>query len=158
MRNRSLLSWTPILIALLLAGGLACGPIGPIRGGKLRGTPEPIPSDWSEIASVHTVQLETRPDDPHSVNIWIGVVDDTPYIATSLIRGTDVPAERDWVKNVLADPRVRLRVEGRIYELRAVRVEEPAQVERVREAMIEKYDVEADAHSSAAWVFRLESR
>ena len=149
------------LASLLLAAagfGLACGPVGPIRGVRLRGPVEPAPAVWSAIDSVRTVQLETRPDDPQSVNVWLGVVGGEPFIATSLIRGTDVPAERGWVKNVLADPRVRLRVDGRVHELKAIRVDDAAQAERVREAMMKKYDVDPDAHASAAWVFRLEPR
>jgi hypothetical protein len=59
---------------------------------------------------------------------------------------------------VVADPRVRLRADGRIYELRAVRVEDPTQIERVRTAMMAKYEVDPDAHAEAAWVFRLEPR
>lgn len=144
-----------VLGALLLG----CGPLGPIPGGRLRGTVvEPPPSEWSQVASVRTAQLETRPEDPHSINIWTGVVDGQLYVTSSLIRGPDDPTERDWVRHVLADPRVRVRVDGRVYELNAVRVEDSALVERVRAAMIEKYDVEPDAHSSAAWVFRLVPR
>jgi len=142
------------LVALLVG----CGPMGPIPGGRLRGPVETPPAEWSGVEAERTAQLETRPDDPHSINIWTGVVDGRLYIATSLIMGPDEPEERDWVQHVLADPRVRLRVDGSVYELRATRVEDAALVETVREAMIAKYDVEPDAHSSAAWVFRLEPR
>ena len=63
-------------ICLCAAGAalaLACGPIGPIPGGALRGDPvaEPV-QDWSFLDAEHTVQLETRPGDPYSVNVWIG--------------------------------------------------------------------------------------
>jgi len=145
-----------LLALLIFVSG--CGPLGPIPGGRLRGEVEPPPPGWDEIASVRTVQLETRPDDPHSVNVWSGVVGGRLYVATSLIRGTDVPAERDWVQHVLADPRVRLRTGGRIYELKATRVNDPARADAVREAMIAKYDVDPDAHSAAAWVFELTPR
>ncbi len=146
--------------ALLVLCGvlLGCGPLGPIPGGRLRGDVAPAPSDWSAIEQVSTAQLETRPDDPHSINIWTGVVEGRLYVTSSLIRGPDDPNERDWVQHVIADPRVRLRVDGRIYELEARRIDDPALVERVRSAMMEKYEVEPDAHASAAWVFRLEPR
>ncbi len=150
----------PLLAAIVLAALLlGCGPLGPIPGGRLRGTVvEPPPVEWSGVEAVRTAQLETRPDDPHSINIWTGVVEGRLYVTSSLIRGPDDPNERDWVRHVLEDPRVRLRIDGRIYELTAVRVEDPARVEAVRSAMIAKYDVEPDAHSDAAWVFRLEPR
>ena len=146
------------LVTMLSLASLACGPLGPIPGGRLRGDSKPIPNSWSSIADVETFQLETRPADPHSVNIWSGVVDGQLYIATSLILGTDVPEERDWVQHVLEDPRVRLRAEGRIFELRALRVTDPAEVERAKGALMQKYEVEADEHAAAAWIFRLEAR
>ncbi len=150
-----------LLLAVLVFSTplLACGPLGPIPGGRLKGeVVDPPPDDWTEYAAVETAQLETRPDDPHSINIWLGVVDGRLYVTTSLIRGPDDPNERDWVRHVAADPRVRLRVDGRVYELNAVRVESPETIEAVRRAMIAKYDVEPDAHSDAAWVYRLNPR
>lgn len=149
----------PCLCAAALA--LACGPLGPIPGGALRGEPvgEPV-SDWSFLDAEHTVQLETHPGDPYSVNVWIGQQRGRPYVPTSLIAGVDEPSERQWVKNVLADPRVRLRVHGRLYDLAAVRVEDAAERESVRAALLAKYEVEAgeDGHEDRAWIFRLEPR
>ena len=58
--------------ALLLA---ACGPLGPFPSGELSGELETEPvSDWSFLAAHETVQLETRPDDPYSLNIWIALL------------------------------------------------------------------------------------
>lgn len=151
-------------ICLCAAGAalaLACGPIGPIPGGALRGDPvaETV-QDWSFLDAEHTVQLETRPDDPYSVNVWIGQQQGRPYVPTSLIAGVDEPSERQWVKNALADPRVRLLVQGRLYDLKAVRVDDAAERESVRAALLAKYEVEAseDGHEDQAWIFRLEPR
>lgn len=147
-----------VVAAAVVLQSLGCGPMGPIAGGRLRGPVEVPPAEWSGLEAERKAQLETRPDDPHSINIWTGVVGGRLYIASSLIMGPDEPEERDWVQHVLADPRVRLRVDGRIYELEATRVEDPAVVETVRQAMMTKYDVKPDPHSSAAWVFRLKPR
>jgi len=147
----------PTLLALAIFA-LACGPIGPIPGGRLSGPVENAPADWGFASDVGTIQLETRPDDPHSVNTWCGVVDGALYVPTSLIRGTDEPSEREWVANALADPRVRIRVGDSVYQARAVRVDDPTEREAARAALIAKYDVEPDPHSEAAWVFRMEAR
>jgi len=144
--------------ALASLAALACGPLGPLPGGRLRGDVVPPPASWSEVAEAETFQLETDPDDPHSVNIWGAAVEGRFYVATSLILGTDEPAERTWVRNVQRDPRVRLRARGRVFELRAVRVTAGEERERARRALLAKYDVERDAHAEAAWVFRLEPR
>lgn len=148
----------PVLVLALLAQ-LACGPLGPIPGGRLRGAEHEGPAPaWDRFAQVEQVQLETNPEDPHSVNTWIGVYEGALYIPTSLIRGADDPRERTWVKNVQADPKVRLRIDDTVYPLRATQVEDPATVEAVRSMLLSKYEVESDPHAQAAWIFRLDPR
>lgn len=148
-----------LALLLLATFGLACGPIGPLAGGHLRGTVHegPLP-DWELVDDVETVQLETGPEDPHSVNIWIGSYQGGLYVPTSLILGADEPSEREWVQNVQADPRVRLRVEDIVYELRATRVDDASTREAVRQALLTKYEVEADDHALRAWIFQLGPR
>jgi hypothetical protein len=154
--RRGLAVWMWIALA---AVSLACGPIGPIPGGALSGEVVEGPvDDWSFTSDIETVQLETRPSDPYSVNTWIYGEGDRLYLPTSLILGDDEPTEREWVRNVLEDDRVRLRIDGRIYPRRAIRVTDPAELEMAREKLMAKYDVESDDHSAAAWVFRLDSR
>jgi hypothetical protein len=151
----------PFLGALALALiGMACGgPLGPIAGGHLRGNAHTgAVKDWSFAKDVHTVQLETNPKSPHSVNTWIGVVDGHAYIPTSLILGSDVPTERKWVANVVANPAIRLRIEGVVFDLDVVKVENAEEREKARSAMMTKYGADPDPHSTDAWIFRLEER
>ncbi len=54
--------------SLFLVAG--CGPFLLLPGGKLGGATAPAPSDWAFADEVNTAQLETRPEDPYSVNIW----------------------------------------------------------------------------------------
>ncbi len=145
-----------LLATTLLAA--ACGPVGPFPGGELGGDPTPAPSDWGFMTDVDQVQIETRPDEPYSVNTWIYGSGDRLYVPTSLILGASDPTERQWVRNVVEDDRVRLRVEGRVYELRARRVTDPVELEKARAKLLEKYEVEDDEHAQAAWIFRLEPR
>ena len=154
---RALCTW--IRSAVLLSADalpLGCGPLGTLPGGALRGTlPEP---GAPLLCTEHTIQLETRPDDPHSVNTWCVSLDDRFYIPTSLILGDENPLDREWVQNVLADDRVRVRVEDVLYERRAVRVTEEGEVEQAKSAFLTKYEFDPDEHSSAAWIFRMEPR
>ena len=147
----------PWIVFVML--GVGCGPIGPLSGGRLGGEPHAgaLPS-WEFVADVETVQLETRPDDPYSVNTWIGSYEGRLYVPTSLILGADEPLEREWVRNVEADPRVRLRIEGTVYELAARRVTDEATAEAVRAALLEKYETEADDHARRAWIYELGPR
>jgi len=146
--------WLVFPLSLL---ALACGPIGPISGGALRGTVhDSAPVSLESIANEKTIQLETRPSDPHSINIWCGVHEGRLYIPTSLIHGSGDPMEREWVRNVLADPDVRVRIDGNIYPFRAVRVTDERELEAVRSQLLVKYDVDPDEHVARGWIFRLE--
>jgi hypothetical protein len=144
---------------VLLVGG--CGPLGPISGGALRGTLQtsPVP-DWSFTAGHETVQLETNPDDPYSVNTWCVGVAERLYVPTSMIRGPRSPAEREWVQHATRDPRVRIRIGGALYERQAVRVTDSAEYEAARAALASKYELapgDLDPEREI-WIFRLDPR
>ena len=51
-----------VLVLFSLALASACsGPMGPIPGGELQGTPAPWPEDWSYTDDIENVLLQTRP-------------------------------------------------------------------------------------------------
>ena len=94
---------------------LGCGePFVMIPGGRLSGTTKSVPENWRFTDAHEDVQLETRPADPYSVNVWVVAVGDDLFVASG--RG----AESAWAQHIEADPNVRLRVGDDIYELRAV--------------------------------------
>lgn len=150
---------TALAILWMALAVLACGPIGPIPGGRLGGpVHRGAPPDWQALSEIETIQLESRPDDPHSVNVWFAVDQGVLYVPTSLLRGPDDPEERDWVRNTIADPRVRLRIDGTLYPLHAARVEGGEELERVRAVLARKYDIELDEHANNGWLFRMAAR
>ena len=104
----------PIVLSLAL---LACGPLGPLPGGRLSGEVAGAPPDWAFSDAEKNVQLETRPGDPYSVNVWGVAVGDHFYLASGQA------GESKWAQYIVEDPEVRLRVAGTVYEMRAVRVE-----------------------------------
>jgi hypothetical protein len=151
----------PLRFTLALALALsACGPIGPISGGRLSGEVQPAPSDWSFAADVEQAQLETNPADPSSVNIWLGSLNGELYIASSMIRGPKLPSERAWVRDVEADDRVRLRIEDALYELRAERVLDANEADAVRAMLEAKYSLDPAARDPEReiWFFKLAPR
>jgi len=147
------------LAAALLTLGCG-GPVGPFPGGALSGEVKPAPSDWGFVANVKQAQLETNPAVPRSVNIWLGTLDAALYISSSMILGPKIPTEREWVRDVTADERVRMRIEGVVYELRAVRVLDETEAAAARSMLEHKYELEADDMDPEreVWVFRLEAR
>jgi len=144
MRNMPLL----LLLAALAAG---CGdPIVTLPGGALSGTVTAPPADWSNAAKVKTIQVEFRPSDPYSHNIWGVGIDRDLYIATSS-GGTR------WTPFVDADPHVRARIGDSIYELVAVPVTDADERARVAAAYVTKYDVDpADNWVAEGMIFRLD--
>lgn len=109
------------LAALLLAAQVGCGgPMLAIPGGALAGDVAPVPASWSGFES-GVLELETRPEDPYSVQINYVVRDGRLYVD---------PAEgRRWLDHLRASPLVRARIGGRVYSLRAVLVAHPGELE-----------------------------
>ena len=111
-----------ICLAGVAAFVLGCGgPFLIFPGGALSGdVVDPTPTDWSFVDSSF-IDLETRPTDPYSVELNFFVKDGKLYID---------PAEgRRWLDHIRTDPNVRVRFDGRIYALTAVRVEGAAELE-----------------------------
>ncbi len=118
-----------ICAAMLLACG---GPFIVFPGGALEGEVVPVPASWAFTDDIDTIQLETRPADPYSVNIWVVALGDALYVHAGSNRST-------WVQGMEADPNVRLRADGAIYELSATRVVDQAEFDRFAPAWEAKY-------------------
>lgn len=144
-----------LLTLALVAGCSFIEPLGPFAGGRLAGevVSEPV-ADWSFTDDVRTIKLETRPDDPYSVTTWVLHRDGHLYVPCG------EPEQRTWVANVKADPRVRLKIAGRIYERRALRVTGPDELRAAFDRLAEKYELDPlmAAGMATAWIFRMEPR
>ena len=130
-------------------------------GGELRGTVATgAVDDWSFTDAVKTVQLETRPGAPHSINIWGVSTGDAFYVASDSWRqrlgGSGGDAR--WVGHIAIDPRVRLRVGRTLYERKAIRVQDEAELARFRQAYQKKYDSDPWEREDPPWVYRLDPR
>lgn len=150
---RSLLLGFVGLIALAGVGALAArfhdGPLGPFPGGKLSGTVVTDPPRWSAIlAGVSRLELEVNPSHPRSITTSYLLHDDALYVPSVMA------ARKSWPQQVLADDRVVLRIGGKLYERRAVRVTDPAELRAVTGAS--DPDVPVDALST--WYFRIDPR
>jgi hypothetical protein len=141
------LSFAFILIAL------GCnGPFAVLPGGQLDGDVMSLPPDWVFAGDYGTIQLETRPEEPYSVNIAYTVIDGSLYINAG-------DTETQWVKNLAANPHVRMRMEGVLYELSATRISDAAEISVFGKAwtdqsMFRRDPVELDP----VWIYRLNSR
>ena len=107
------------IMILVLAG--CDGPFFYFAGGAFKGTEGRLTAD-AVPAESGLIQLETRPAEPYSVNLYMVVIDGAVYI--------DPAEDRTWYQNLKADPNVRVRFDGDdvIYPARAERVTDPALV------------------------------
>ncbi len=135
---------------VLLAG--CAEPFIVFAGKALPGKVESPPVDWQMADDEDVVQLETRPSDPYSINIWAVVLGPNIYVATSE-DGTR------WTEHLTTSRDVRLRVQDVIYELEAVAVSEPEERAAVAQEYVDKYDVDEDDNwVSTGKIYRLDRR
>ncbi len=126
-------------------------PVAVIPGGELSGQTQTPPPDWTDVPKI--IQVETRPADPYSINIWsVGIGRDL-YIAT----GTDGTT---WSEFIGTNSKVRARIGSSLYKLNATSVNDPQERSVVVDAYLLKY---GDLDSEDNWVetgliFRLDRR
>lgn len=126
--------------------------MGLLPGGKLLGEARATPPNWAFAGAYGTVQLETRPEEPYSVNIAYTILDGRLFINAG---GT----ETQWVKNMAADPDVKLRLDGSLYDLRAERVTDPAEIGRFAKAWTSQSMFRRDPSDyEEVWIYELVSR
>lgn len=144
-------SFFPALVLAALIAGCSA-PFVLLPGGALQGSTAPVPDSWSFTEAVDTVQFETHPADPYSVNIWVIALGEHLYVHAGTNRST-------WVENMEADPNVRLAANGAIYELAGARVEGQEEFDRFSDAYERKYGRRPGNENVAeAYLFRLGAR
>ena len=142
-----------LLSLLLFVAVSGCnGPFMLLPGGELDGEVKPSPSDWSFIEGYGMAELETRPEDPYSVNLAVTVIEGTLYINAG-------DTETEWVKNIAEDPLVRLRWDDVLYESRAERVTSATTVAKFGEVWAGQSMFMRDpSELDEVWLYRLVPR
>ena len=140
------------LIATALVAAACSGPFLLFPGGELEGEVAPVPTDWSFTDEISTIQIETRPSDPYSVNIWATAAGGALYLHAGANRAR-------WVEYLEADPRLRIKVEDRLYELVAIRVSDVEEFARFADRYEVKYgNRPRNENVSEVYLLRLEGR
>jgi len=81
---------------------------------------------------------------PHEIEIWFGLRQNTLY----LLSGS---GKSDWVKNLIQNPSVRVRIAGQIFNGTARLVQEPEEDTAARYLVAEKYGEMEDADTLDEW-------
>lgn len=146
-----MLARTMTLVVLLLAVGCN-GPLPFMSGGSLAGEEQPVPQEWALDKDFGFAQLETRPEDPYSVNVAYTLMTGHLYINAG-------DTERRWVKHMEANPLVRLRISKVIYPLRAERVIDPDEISRFGKVWVSQSMFYRDPDElGEVWIYRLTAR
>ena len=129
-------------VVLLAASLLACEPSDRRPGTWLSGdvVNEPV-SDWRFTADALEVYVETRTwyGVPHSVTTVCATTGKKLYIPSVYAEGGEFPDTRFWNRNVVRDPRVRVKIGNRVYPRTAVVVTDSAERDVVLRAFAVKY-------------------
>ena len=144
--NRTAYSLALLSLTILLTG--CSDPLVGIPGKALSGDTVAIPESWTDVPDV--VQLELRPSEPYSINIWAVTANNHLYVATE---GTK------WIPFISEDNRVKVRMDSSLYELVATLAIDPEERRSVGNAFVTKYDYElSEEDMTNMQVFRLTAK
>ena len=126
---------------------------------------EPV-TDWSWVSDVshpqrgNTIMLETRTwyGIPYSVTIQPTPRGDRLYIGGSARDARlerEFPDYKQWWANVERDPRVRLKINGKIYEMTAALVSDPVELAEIlgRDPITTTVAEDGTEHVVAKWYY-----
>ncbi len=127
-----------LALAVSLAGALGCISPSDARPGLwLSGDLAATPGDWSFSDQQREIQVQVRTPYlvPHSVTVWCATIDGRLYT------GARSPETKNWPGWAERSGEVRLRIAGRLYDVRLERIEDADLLTRIRAAYARKYDL-----------------
>jgi len=161
--------WTGLLILVIVAGlaltalaaRMSDGPIGAFAGGPLESGERMSEglSDWTEFRGVDAIDLQLL-EPPRSRRVWIFVDDDgSLYIPSGFVQS--LPIWKHWPHEAAADGRSVIRIEGRLYPVQLVRIEDVQLLSKLGRRLTAKYELpaqEGPPDPEDFWVFRVDPR
>ncbi len=107
-----------ISLVIVTVAVMGCeGPFGVMPGGELSGSEHDSPAIWEFAEESGLAQIETRPENPYSINLAYVQMNGQLYVYAGDTKTT-------WVEHIEQNPLVRIRVNETIYPVRAVRVDD----------------------------------
>jgi hypothetical protein len=146
-----------VALFMFVALTVGCQPTDERPGLWLSGEVEAGPvRDWSFSNANEEIFVETRTwyGVRHSVTIW-GAAQDGRFYLPSLYYGEEkYPNARYWNRNVVRDPRVRVKIGDRLFEGTAELVRDEGERSRAEEAFRNKYPAyeEYGQEPGAKWI------
>ena len=129
--RRGMLATASFALIVGMLGGCG-GPFLLLPGGELEGQVTGLPVDWSFTDEISTVQVETRPEDPYSINIWVTALENQLYLHAGANRAA-------WVEHLEVNSLLRVAIEDSLYEMVVTRVSDASEFARFADAYEVKY-------------------
>jgi hypothetical protein len=120
----------------------ACDPSDRRPGLWLRGEMiTPVPDDWTFTDRFKEIYVQVRTPYllPHSVTIWCAQVDGDLFI------GARNPETKNWPDWLDDDRNIRLKIDGKVYDVSAADISSEVTLAAVRAAYAAKYDLPRSA-------------
>ena len=101
---------------------------------------EPV-ADWSFTEQHEEIFVQTRSPwlIPHSVTTYCATYNDSFYLFSAYYGGGDFPDLRRWNKNVVRDPRVRLKIGDQLFDQTLSYIDDESIRMPVHQAFVDKY-------------------
>ena len=116
------------------------------------GTETEVPATWQLEEISDLAQLETRPEDPYSINLVYVQMDSQLYVYAGDTR-------TNWVQHIEQNPLVRIQIGDAVYPMRAVRVNNDEELTRFAAIWASRSMFQRDPMQfEEVWLYRLHSR
>ena len=98
-------------------------------------------SDWTFTDEYYEIYLQTNTPYliPHSVTVYCATLEGNLYLLSAYYTGGTFPEMRSWNRNIVRDPRIRLRIGGQLFDQRVSYVSDELIRRPVYDALGEKY-------------------
>jgi len=98
-------------------------------------------ADWSFTEQHEEIFVQTRSPwlIPHSVTTYCATYNDSFYLFSAYYGGGDFPDLRRWNKNVVRDPRVRLKIGDQLFDQTLSYIDDESIRTPVHQAFVDKY-------------------
>ncbi len=151
------------VVALVIGARFGDGPIaiipgGPLEAGELVSGAEP---DWTFARDIAEMEFQLV-EPPRSRTMWLQVHDKKLYVVSGYMNSTLGRLWKQWPAQALRDGRALIRIEGKRYERKLVRIlDDRPLLEAIAAEVNRKYGAQLRADMAAsgdAWFFAMQPR
>ncbi len=147
-----------LLVALIVLRVVGLDPKDRRAGLWLTGEVVTTPvTDWSFTDKYPNIYVQTQTwyIVPHSVTTGCTAKDGTLYLTSIYRPGQQFPRDKAWNRNIVRDPRVRLKIGDKLYDQTLAQVMDEIEKDAVLEAKAKKYPQQPAVEKSRVFLFKV---